>query len=105
MKIISDPANFQEQISNYKITVVEFYYDAIGSGRMTSFFLEDLAKECADVEFFRFNLFENETHLEIHHLTKLPTLKIYIDSKVYKVFEGFPAENRFRKTFEEAKML
>jgi len=91
-----DKNSFQEEVVNYKGTVmVDFYAEWCGPCKMTGPIIEDLSQELKDVKFVKVDVDANQELSSQYNVFSIPTFIIFKNGEAVNQFVGALGKDAF----------
>lgn len=91
-----DKSNFQEEVVNYKGTVmVDFYAEWCGPCKMTGPIIENLSQELKDIKFVKVDVDANQELSSQYNVFSIPTFIIFKNGEAINQFVGALGKEAF----------
>ncbi len=98
MEIKLNKDNFEKEINEQGIVIVDFFATWCGPCQMLSPILEDLS---TNYKVCKINVDENQELAREHGIMSIPTVFIYKDGKQINKFIGYKTKEEIEKLIEE----
>ena len=93
-KIINNHKNLLSEISNSKLTLVDFFADWCGPCRIQGPIIDELEKEISDVNFLKVNVDQNQESAQVYSIRSIPSLILFKDGKILSQKPGFQSKGQ-----------
>lgn len=98
MEIKLNKDNFEKEINEQGIVIVDFFATWCGPCQMLSPILEELSK---NYKVCKINVDENQDLAKEHGIMSIPTVFIYKDGNLINKFIGYKTKDEIEKLIEE----